>query len=171
MSTEAQEAQEMGSRPVAEHEWLKQLVGEWTVESETVMEPGAEPVKGTGRETVTNPGGLWAHAHGTGTMPNGGKMEYWTAIGYDLTFHEYRAVWYADVSSHLWKQTGTLSPDGKTLTLDCEGPHMEKDHATAMYRDVHTVVDADTRTLKSYGQDEATGEWREFMTATYRRVR
>lgn len=170
MSTETQEPQEMGTKPAPEHGWLKQMVGEWVVESEMSMGPGTDPVTGTGRETVTNPGGLWAHAHGKATMPNGEPMEYWCAIGYDVTFHEYRGCWYSDVSSHLWKYVGTLSEDGKTLTLECEGPHMEKDNATAMYRDVHHIVDADTRTLTAFGQNEETGEWTQFMTSTYRRV-
>jgi hypothetical protein len=161
----------MGTKPVAEHAWLQQLVGEWTVESVMHMGPDSEPVTGRGRETVTSLGGLWAHTHGTGTMPNGEEMQYFSALGYDVTFHEYRGCWFADVSSHLWRQVGTLSADGKVMTLDCEGPHMEKDRATALYRDVITIVDHDHRTLESFGQDEETGEWVRFMKADIRRVR
>ncbi len=44
-----------------------------------------------------------------------------------------------------------------------------KDGDTANYRDVITLIDADHRTLTSYGQDDK-GKWHEFMTAHYTRV-
>ena len=72
-------------------------------------------------------------------------------------------------SSHLWKYVGSLSADGKTMTLSCDGPSMVEDGETVPYRDVIKLVDANTRTLTSYGQDEQ-GEWQEFMKATYTRV-
>ncbi len=35
----------METNPQPQHRWLEQLVGEWEVESEVVMAPGAEPTK------------------------------------------------------------------------------------------------------------------------------
>ena len=102
-------------------------------------------------------------------MPNGGGMEYKFALGYDVSFKEYRGFWLADMSSHLWRQIGELSGDGKTMTLNCEGPHMEKDGETANYRDVHELIDADNRTMTSYGQDDA-GQWHQFMKVTFKRA-
>jgi hypothetical protein len=157
------------TKPVPEHEWLQHLVGEWTITSEMVMGPGTDPVPGQGREVTKSLGGLWAFGEGETSMPDGTTFKYYTTLGYDLTFKEYRGCWFADVSSHLWKYVGELSTDGKTMTLTCEGPDMMKDNATAWYRDVVEIIDANHRTLTSYGQDEA-GNWQQFMRALYTRV-
>jgi hypothetical protein len=42
-----------------EHQWLQRLVGEWTYESECLMEPGKPPEKFEGSESVRSLGGLW----------------------------------------------------------------------------------------------------------------
>jgi hypothetical protein len=159
---------DFGTKPEPEHEWLQQLVGEWKVESEMIM-PEGEPLKAEGRESVKSFGGLFAFSHGSGDMPNGEQMEYYSALGWDVSFLEYRYTWVCNVSSHIWQYRGTLSEDGKTMTLDCEGPHMEKDGETANYRDVMTIVDANHRTYTSSGQDDE-GNWHQFMQSTYTRL-
>jgi hypothetical protein len=169
MSTDTQELMEMGTKPVKEHEWLQNLIGEWRVETEMTMGPDRPKEKAQGTESVRSLGGLWAFSEGKGTMPDGEAMEYFTAIGYDVSFKEYRGCWFASVSSHLWKYVGELSADGKKLTLNCEGPSMTDDGKTALYRDVIELIDQDHRTLTSYGQDDA-GEWQQFMKADYYRV-
>jgi hypothetical protein len=169
MSTQEQEPMEMGTKPVPEHEWLQKLVGEWRVE--TVMSMGPDQPKQTsqGTESVKSLGGLWAHGEGHAAMPDGTPMTYYSALGYDVSFKEYRGCWFASASSHLWKQTGELSADGRTMTLNCVGPDMVKDGETANYRDVIELLDENHRTMTSYGQDEK-GEWQEFMKASYTRV-
>jgi hypothetical protein len=146
-----------------------QLVGEWRVETEMIMAPGQPAQTATGTETVHSLGGLWAYTEGTTAMPGGGPMTYRSALGYDVSFKEYRGCWIASASSHLWTYVGTLSADGMTMTLDCVGPSMVKDGETANYRDVIEIQDADHRTMTSYGQDDA-GAWQQFMKATYTRV-
>lgn len=141
---------EMGTRPVREHEWLQNLVGEWRVETEMTMPDGAKEIA-RGTETSRNLGGLWAVSEGIGTMPGGVKMDYRSGLGYDVSFKEYRGFWIGSVSSHLWKYTGELSADGRVMTLNCVGPHMEKDGETANYRD-------------------EDGQWQQFMKAHYYRV-
>jgi hypothetical protein len=169
MSTTETQEMEMGTKPVAEHEWLKKLLGEWRVESQMMM-PGGEQASSQGTEKVISMGGLWAAGEGKGTMPNGETMDYRSALGYDVSFKEYRGCWYMSASSHLWKYTGELSADGKVMTLNCVGPHMIKDGETANYRDVIEIIDDNHRTLTSYGQDDETGEWRQFMKAQYTRI-
>ncbi len=166
----AQEIAEMGTKPVPEHQWLQKLVGEWRVETTMTMGPGQPEQESKGSESVKSIGGLWAFAEGKAQMPDGMPMTYYSTLGYDVSFKEYRGCWFADMSSHLWKQVGTLSADGRTMTLDCVGPHMTKDGETANYRDVIEVLDADHRTMTSYGQDEESGEWHQFMKAHYTRV-
>ena len=168
MSIETPEAMEMGTKPTKEHEWLQQLVGEWRTEAEMTM-PDGQKMKSQGTETVKSIGGLWAFSEGHGTMPDGKGMSYYFSLGYDVSFKEYRACMFMSVSSHLWKYTGTLSADGKKMTLDCVGPNMEKDGETANYRDTIEIIDADHRVLTSTGQ-MPNGEYMEFMRAHYTRV-
>lgn len=114
-------------------------------------------------------GGLWAVGEGKGTMPDGTPTTTITALGYDVSFKEYRGCFLASMSSHLWKYVGELSADEKTMTLNCDGPSMTEDGKTVPYRDIIEIIDSNTRTLTSTGQDEK-GEWQEFMKATYTRV-
>lgn len=162
-----QQQDDMATKPVAEHAWLQKLVGEWTTTGEMMMPDGSSATS-TGTETVTDLGGLWALGEGRASTPSG-QMDYRNGIGFDVSFKEYRSFWVMSMSSHLWKSTGTLSADGKTMTLDCVGPHMEKDGETANYRDVIELIDDNTRTLTSYGEQE-NGEWVQFMKTTYKRV-
>lgn len=170
MSSATETPQDMPgpTKPVEEHKWLENLVGEWTSSADMVMPDGTSTTS-TGTESVVSLGGLWAFAEGTGTMPDGDEFISKFALGYDVSFKEYRGFWIANASSHLWTYKGTLSDDGKKMTLDCVGPSMVKDGETANYRDVHEIIDANTRTMTSFGQGD-TGEWQEFMKVTYKRV-
>lgn len=158
---------EFGTKPLPEHEWLNNLVGEWKIVSE--MDMGNEVELSHGTESVTSMGGLFAYSEGKGTMSNGEEMVYRGALGYDVSFKEFRYVWIANVSSHIWNYKCSLSEDRKTLTMDCEGPHMERDGETANYRDVITIVDENHRTYTSSGQDEE-GNWHQFMKSEYSRI-
>lgn len=168
MSTDNQELMEMATKPEKEHEWLKNLLGEWKVESEMEM-PDGQKLKSHGTASVKSLGGLWAFSEGKDTMTDGTEFTSYFALGYDVSFKEYRGCMVMSASSHLWKYMGELSDDGKIMTLNCEGPDMVNDGKTALYRDVITLIDENNRTLTSSGQDEK-GEWVEFMTAHYTRV-
>jgi hypothetical protein len=173
MSTETQERPTddamQGTKPIREHEWLKNLIGEWKTDCEMSMGPDQPTQRSTGTESVKSLGGLWAFGQGTGTMPDGSTMEYKTGLGYDVSFKEYRAFMIMSASSHLWKYTGTLSADGKTMTLDCVGPDMEVDGKAANYRDVIQIIDENHRTLTSSGEGK-NGEWQQWMKVSYTRV-
>lgn len=169
MSTEPQEFPEMVTKPVEEHKWLQNLIGEWRIESEMMMEPGGPTMKSQGTASAKSLGDLWAVSQNKETMPDGAAMESYFALGYDVSFKEYRGCLFMSASSHLWKYTGKLSSDGKIMTLDCEGPSMTEDGKTALYRDTIELVDENHRIHTSSGQDDK-GEWQEFMTAHYFRA-
>lgn len=133
------------------------------------MGPDQPEGTSTGTESVTMFGDLWALAEGVQTMGDGTVMHSRHGLGYDVSFKEYRGFWVVTASSHLWKTVGTLSEDGKIMTLICEGPDMLVDGKTAMYKDVIELIDADHRTLTSSGQD-ADGNWVEFMKVHYTRA-
>ncbi|MBX3096312.1 MAG: DUF1579 domain-containing protein [Fimbriimonadaceae bacterium] len=157
------------TKPVEEHKWLQQFVGNWNVVTEMWMDPSEPPMTGQGTESVTSLGGLWTVAEVKGAMPDGTPTRGFTVFGYDVSFNEYRGCFYGDMSSHLWKYTCTLSDDKKSLICDCVGPDMVNEGQTANYRDVYTFEDANKRTLTSYGED-ANGEWQMFMKSTYTRT-
>lgn len=167
MSTDNQEM-EMGTKPVPEHAWLKQLVGSWKTKSEMFM-PDGSSMTSEGTEEVEDMGGLWAFGEGKTTMPDGTAMTYRTGMGYDISFNAYKAFTVMSASSHLWKYDATLSEDGKTMTLDCVGPDMENEGQTANYRDIIEIIDADHRTLTSTGPGQ-DGEWVTYMKASYERA-
>jgi hypothetical protein len=130
--------------------------------------PDGQKATSTGHESVKDLGGMWAVGQGEVDMPGAGKMSYYTVLGYDVTFKEYRGCWFASVSSHLWKQGGKLSADGKTLTLDCEGPNMMGE-GMANYRFVIEIEDKDHHTMTESGQDNS-GNWQEFLKVRYSRA-
>lgn len=169
MSTQTEEPTDAGTKPVPEHQWLQKLVGEWRIETEMTMGPDQPKQKSEGTESVKSLGGLWAVGEGKSSMPDGTPMSSYSALGYDVSFKEYRGCWFASMSSHLWKYVGELSADGTVMTLNCVGPSMTKDGETANYRDVITIIDDNHRTLTSFGQDE-NGQWQEFMKAHYTRL-
>ena len=154
--------------PQAEHEWLQQLLGEWTSEAETEMEPGKPPVTCQGTESVRSLGGLWIVAEGQGEMPGGGHAGTIMTLGYDPAKKRYVGTFVASMMTHLWPYDGALDASGRRLVLDSEGPSMAGDGTIAKYQDVIEIEGADRRTLTAYARGE-DGAWKKFMTATYRR--
>ena len=69
--------------PQAEHRWLQQLVGAWTLDGEATMELGQPPATFTGTERVRSLGDLWFLAEGEGEMPGGGTATTLMTLGYD----------------------------------------------------------------------------------------
>jgi hypothetical protein len=158
----------MQAEPQREHLWLQKLVGNWTYEAEALMEPGKPPEKCRGSETVRSLGGLWILAEGKGEMPGGGDATMVLTLGYDPQKKRYVGTWIGSMMTHLWVYDGELDADGKTLTLNSEGPDMSAANRMAKFRDVIEIRSDDHRTLRSHMLG-ADGTWLEIMTAHYRR--
>jgi Protein of unknown function (DUF1579) len=158
----------MKSEPQKEHQWLQQLVGEWTYESDCIMEPGQPRSKFKGSERVRSLGGLWILAEGQGEMPGGGTATTVMTLGYDPQKQRYVGTWIGSMMTYLWVYDGEPDTAGRVLTLNAEGPHMVAEGKMARYKDVIEFKSEDHRVLTSHmlGDD---GEWHEFMTANYRR--
>ena len=71
MTTTDTEQTSVMAPPQKKHEWLQQLVGEWTVEGEMLMEAGQPPEKYQGTESVRSLGGYWTVAEGRGEIDPG----------------------------------------------------------------------------------------------------
>jgi hypothetical protein len=153
--------------PSAQHAWLQQLVGEWSVTSEIMMGPDAPPMKVESTESVRSIGGLWVLAEGK--MPMGETpMTTLLTLGYDLQEKAYVGTWVDTMQTHMWVYRGTLDDAQKTLTLESTGPSFDDPTQTAKYRDAITIVGADQKRWTStvLGDD---GEWTQYLTADYRR--
>jgi len=158
----------MNITPQKEHDWLQQLVGAWTYESECVMAPGQPPGKFTGSENVRSLGGLWIHAESHGEMPGGGTAVMVLTLGYDPQQQQFTGTWVGSMMTHLWVYKGSLDAAEKVLTLNTEGPSCTGDGTLAKYKDVIEIKSNGHRVLTSHILGE-NGEWQAFMTANYRR--
>jgi hypothetical protein len=162
----------MFATPQKEHEWLRQLVGDWTYEGECFMGPDQPPMKNTGSESVRSLGGLWTIGEGKGEMPGSGTSYSVMTLGYDPVKKKYVGTFIASVMTHLWPYEGEVDATGKVLTLNSEGPSMAEADSSKMipYQDVIEIVNEDYRVLRSFipGPD---GAWINFMTMHYKRVK
>jgi len=156
------------AEPQKEHQWLQQLVGEWTSEAECSMGPGQPSTKSYGTERVRMVGGLWMVGEGQGEMPGGGTATMIMTLGYDPQKKRYLGTWIGSMMTHMWHYDGEMDASGRILTLSAEGPSMAGDGTMAKYQDIIEIKSKDHRTLSSrvLGPD---GTWNHFMTAHYRR--
>jgi hypothetical protein len=155
----------MKTEPRKEHEWLEKFVGEWTMEADSAA---PDQSQGEWTETGRSIGGGWVVIEGSGPMPDGGPATTIMTLGYDSHRERFVGTWLGSMMDHLWVYEGTL--DGNVLTLNTEGPSMEKDAPRKLvkYKDMMELKSDDHRVLTSHklGDD---GEWSVFMTASYRR--
>jgi hypothetical protein len=158
----------MITKPHKEHDWLQQLVGEWTYEGEADMGPDKPPEKFRGTESVRSIGGLWTVAEGRGEMPDGEMATMFMTLGYDPQRMRYVGTWFGSMMTHLWIYDGEMDASQRVLTLNAVGPDMTVEGRTAKYRDVIEWKSNDLRLLTSHvlGDD---GTWHPFMRASYRR--
>lgn len=112
-----QEYEKMGA-PVAEHQKLAKLAGEWINQSKMWMGPGAPP-------TETRPG-----LH-TGEMILGGRflrftetgdwmgkpMEGWGIMGFNKLRGEYQMMWLDNWGTTMYYAAGTADSSGSVITL------------------------------------------------------
>lgn len=153
--------------PGKEHEWLKQLVGEWESDAEMVMVPGQPPHKSKGKESVRAIGGLWVVCDVSGDSPIGPMTAVMT-LGYDPQKKKYIGTWIDSHMNHLWLYEGSLDATGKILTLETEGPNIMDPTKRAKYRDVIEIKSKDHKVMTSsaLGDD---GKWTTFGTVNFRR--
>lgn len=160
----------MNVEPQKEHAWLHRMIGEWTYEIAACMKPGEPPVKLTGTETVRSVGGIWIVAEGQGEMPGGGIAKTILTVGYNPDVKRFVGTWIGSMMNHLWIYEGTVDATEKVLTLNCEGPLCDGTGGTTKYKDIHTLISDDLRTL-SGNILLKDGNWMEMMTSTFRRAR
>lgn len=151
-----------------EHQWLQQIVGDWTYESSSEMAGEAHQMSGT--DSVRSLGDMWIVAHGT--MPVGEGVPDGTSqmtLGFDIKRGKFVGSWVGSMTDYQWIYEGELDPTGRILTLSAEGPRWDDIPGTTTYHDIVELVDANTRLLRAEVlQDDGT--WKEFMRTTYTRI-
>lgn len=158
----------MFEKPGAEHEWLHQLLGDWSVEGECFMGPDKPPMKHTGRSTARSLGGMWLLIEGEADDAEGNAGASLMTLGYAPARGRYIGSFLASVMTHLWLYDGALDASERRLVLDTEGPKFEGE-GLAKYHDIVEIVSEDHWILSSeILRDD--GEWMHFMTAHHRRI-
>ena len=154
-------------RPGPEHKWLGKRAGSWEITSRFRMTPEAPWVESKGTETCEMVcGGFWQSSVQKGTfmnMPFEGRM--W--LGYDQIKKKFVGSWIDNYGSWMSIMEGSLSKDGKVLTLhsDMLDPMSGK---TVRARMVTTILNDDKSKFEMYmpGPDG-----KEFMTMEQTAVR
>jgi hypothetical protein len=158
----------MNLEPQREHQWLRQLVGEWTYESLTVAGCGQPTARSSGSERVRALGDYWVVAEGQGEVPGCGPATTIMTLGFDAHRKRYVGSWVGSMMSHRWIYDGAIDASGRVLTRDAEGPGLSGDGKLAMYQDIIEIKDDDHRVLTARVMRE-DGTWQEFMRTDYRR--
>jgi hypothetical protein len=157
----------MKATPQRQHEWLQQLVGDWSYEA-VAEEPGKPPERASGSEHVRSIGDIWFIAEGEGEMPGGGPATTCMTLGYDPQKARFVGTWIGSMMHHMWVYDGALDAAEKVLTLESEGPDFSVPGRLRNYRDVIEFKNADHRVLTSHALGD-DGDWHQFMRADYRR--
>jgi hypothetical protein len=153
--------------PQKEHEWLKQLAGEWEYETEASLEPGKPPVKINGTESARMVGGFWVIAEHKTTLfdqPFTGIL----TLGFDGQKKKYVGTWLDSMHGHLLHYEGAVDLVAKTLTLLTEGPNPVAPGKLCKFKEVIEVKSRDHKVLTTSMQGE-DGKWVALMTINYRR--
>lgn len=157
----------MHAQPQKEHEWLHQLIGEWTTEAEAKMGPDKPSEVFKGKEIVRSIGGMWVMCEG---QPSDGTAINIMTLGYDPAKKRFVGTFIGSMMTHQWVYDGQLDVTGKVLTLDTEGPDFAAEGKMARYKDVIEIKSSDHRLLSSHMLG-ADGKWHHFMTANYHRTK
>lgn len=164
----AQSQPEPTPAPTKDHEWLKQLVGEWDVTFKISMQPDQPPAESAGTDSVRMLGDYWVVAETKSTMM-GAPFSGILSLGYNALKEQFNGTWIDSMGGQLWVYKGTLNDAGDALTLETEGPSLtEGPDKTARYKEVIQITGKDSRTFTSNTETEP-GKWMKILTIEYRR--
>ena len=135
--------------------WLDQLIGEWTFESQSV--PADAAYARTGNERVTRKG-AWV------VIESGD--EYRFQLAQDPNTGKFIGDFVHWQHPQLWTYDGSL--EDEKLHMRGRGPSFDAEGAETDYDDVFEIISPDERRLtgRLVGKD---GQWRDFMVTTFRR--
>lgn len=153
-------------KPTKEHEFLRRFVGDWTIKSTADMGPELGEVTTHGTDSGRMLGDLWIVCEGGGEMPGCGSQAHnLMVVGFDTVKNKFVGNWVGSMMTMQWVYEGELDESGNKLSLQSEGPSMEKEGEYGKYNDVYEFLSDDHRTLTSFFEKD--GEWVQFMQAHY----
>lgn len=143
------------------HDWLDQLIGEWTFHSVSV--PPDPQYDRTGSETVTRRG-AWIVIE---PIEDASEADSRFQLAFNPETGKVTGDFVHWAHPTLWTYEGGVEADGR-LHLKSRGPSMEVGGQMTDYDDVFEIASPDERRLRSrvVGQD---GQMADFMITTYRR--
>ncbi|MEM9084145.1 MAG: DUF1579 domain-containing protein [Planctomycetota bacterium] len=153
-----------------EHEWLKQLIGEWEYEHKWITGESDETMTSKGREVFRPFGDLWVIGELTGTMPGGSEMTALTTLGFDPVKGKFIGNWIGTPMTHMFIYEGERNADNTVLTLNCSGPSFEDVSEMADYQDIMEFKSPEERLFFSQYKDNE-GNWQRFMEGVLRRTK
>ncbi|MCA1868720.1 DUF1579 domain-containing protein [Agrobacterium genomosp. 3] len=157
------------AKPQKEHEFLSRIVGDWIMTASSGHENyDANDPSQRFTGTVRSIGGLWIVGEGTGKMPDGDEMTAVITVGFDPAKGNFVGSWIGSMMTYLWVYRGWLEEDGKTLTLEAEGPAFDGSGRIDTYRDVLVLHDDNHRSF-SGSVRQPDGTFKTFMTSEFRR--
>jgi hypothetical protein len=156
--------------PTIEHQFLLQLVGDWTFETECSMGPDQPPSQSTGKQSIRALGSLWTLGGMESAGPDDEPMHSMMTLGFDPVRGKFVGSFVASCMTHHWLYEGSLDSNRRVLTLDAEGPSFTGDGSMAKYQDIIEVVDQDTYWFSSQYQD-SSGNWVKFMQGKHSRMK
>ncbi len=149
------------------HEFLVKQAGTWEGKSTMWMHPGAEPMETTNTAKITPMmDGRYIRCELSGEMPGMGMFRGEGTYGYDNVAKEFTSSWIDNHSTGMWKGTGELSSDKKTMTwtytYNCP---ITKKPSTA--REIERFVSPTSKTMEMYGKDPKSGKEFKMMTIEF----
>lgn len=150
-----------------EHQKLAKMSGTWAVEASFIMDPSAPAMESSGTmKTKTVLNGRYVQGHFSLPDFMGMPFEGIAITGYDTVDKQYVSTWIDSVSTGIFMTTGTMSDDGKVLTM--KGTGVEPDGSKTEMKMVTTFHGDDKLVDEFYKQQE--GEWTRTGTITYTRT-
>lgn len=149
-------------QPARDHQWLKQLVGEWDSTLKMYGLPDQPPAESKGTDSVRSVGEHWIVAETKTTLmgtPYSGIM----SLGYDQAKQRFHGTWIDSTASALWIYTGTLNEAGDMLMLEAEGPSPQNASKTIKYKQIIQITGKDSRTMSLSVKTEG-GNWMKIIT-------
>lgn len=141
--------------------------GTWSGKARMWMAPDTEPTTTECTATVTPiMDGRYTKVEHSGEMPGMGPYLGSGIYGFDNVTQKFVCTWIDNQSTGIMTGTGTLSPDGKTLTWNVSYtcPITQK---PAVMREVETITGPKTRTLEMTGADPKTGKEFKMMSIEF----
>lgn len=147
---EEMKAWEAYMTPGKEHKMMAEEVGKWSVEMTFWHEPGAQPEKATSNAEVKMIfDGKYQEMTYNGTVM-GMAFEGKSLISFDNAAKEYTSIWIDNMGTGMMVMKAKPGKDGKVINFS--GTMVNPVNGKAEpYREVYTIVDANTRKMEMYG--------------------